>query len=98
MKNLLLFSFLFLTASISFAQTFNYNGINYNITGTTVKVGLNPGITGSVTIPSSVTNLGTTYSGTSIRDSAFSWCNALTNVTIPNSVTSYTRQIGIVKS
>ncbi len=87
MKNLLLFSFLFLTASISFAQTFTDNGINYNITGTTVEVGSNSGITGGVVIPSSVINLGTTYSVTSIGNYAFSG-TSLTYVILPNSVLS----------
>ena len=44
--------------------------------------------TGSLTIPSTVTYSGTTYSVTSIGDSAFHQCSGLTSVTIPNSVTS----------
>ena len=44
--------------------------------------------TGSLTIPSSVTNGGTTYSVTAIGSSAFRNCSDLTSVTIPNSVTS----------
>ncbi len=44
--------------------------------------------TGSVTIPSTVTYNGTTYSVTSIGDWAFRDCSSLTSVTIPNSVTS----------
>ena len=43
---------------------------------------------GSVTIPETVTYNGTTYSVTSIGDSAFEWCSSLTSITIPNSVTS----------
>ena len=43
---------------------------------------------GSITIPSSVTYNGTTYSVTSIGSRAFSYCTGLTSVTIPNSVTS----------
>ena len=42
---------------------------------------------GSVTIPSSVTYSGTTYSVTSIGGYAFYGCNGLKEVTIPNSVT-----------
>ena len=45
-------------------------------------------LTGSLTIPSSVTHAGTTYSVTSIGNQAFSYCSGLTLVTIPNSVTS----------
>ena len=44
--------------------------------------------TGSVTIPSTVTYNGTTYSVTRIGEDAFSICRGLTSVTIGNSVTS----------
>ncbi len=44
--------------------------------------------TGSLTIPSSVTYSGRTYSVASIGNSAFSSCSGLTTVSIPNSVTS----------
>jgi len=44
--------------------------------------------TGSLTIPSSVSYGGNTYSVTSIGNSAFYGCNGLTSVTIGNSVTS----------
>ena len=44
--------------------------------------------TGSVTIPSSVTYSGTTYSVTSIGSAAFYDCTGLTSITIPNSVTT----------
>ena len=45
--------------------------------------------TGDVTIPSSITYSGKTYSVTSIGDEALRDCCGLTSVTIPNSVTSY---------
>ena len=44
--------------------------------------------TGTVVIPTSVTNGENTYSVTSIGDYAFTECGGLTSVTIPNSVTS----------
>ncbi|MBP5582785.1 MAG: leucine-rich repeat domain-containing protein [Bacteroidales bacterium] len=43
---------------------------------------------GNVTIPSSVTYNGNSYSVTSIGSEAFDHCSGLTSVTIPNSVTS----------
>ena len=45
-------------------------------------------ISGDVVIPSTVIYDGSTYSVASIGDSAFSGCNGLTSVNIPNSVTS----------
>ena len=48
-------------------------------------------LTGSLTIPSSVTYNGSTYSVTSIGESAFYNCDGLTSVTIPNSVISIGR-------
>ena len=45
-------------------------------------------VSGDVVIPSSVEYNGTTYSVTSIGDSAFYYCSGLTSVTIPNGVTS----------
>ena len=44
--------------------------------------------TGNLTIPTTVTNGGITYSVTSIGDYAFEYCSGLTSVSIPNSVTS----------
>lgn len=43
---------------------------------------------GNVVIPESVTYNGATYPVTSIGDGAFAGCSGLTDVTIPNSVTT----------
>ena len=47
-----------------------------------------PTTPGAVSIPSSVTIEGSTFSVTSIGNSAFSYCSGLTSIEIPNSVTS----------
>ena len=89
---------LLLSTSV-FAHDFEVDGIYYNYideTAKTVEVtykgsyyySYDNEYTGSVTIPSTVTYNGTTYSVTSIGYSAFCNCTGLTSVTIPNSVTS----------
>ena len=83
----------------TWAEDFEVDGIYYNIlTDKTNEVAVtyrgsfyysySDEYTGSVTIPSSVTYNGTTYSVTSIGNSAFYYCHGLTSVTIGNSVTS----------
>ena len=83
----------------TFAHDFEVDGIYYNYldkTAKTVKVTYRGSsyydysneYTGSVTIPSSVTYSGTTYSVTSIGYAAFYGCTGLTSITIPNSVTT----------
>lgn len=81
------------------AEDFSVSGIYYNIlTGKTNEVEVtyrdmfsssySNEYTGSVTIPSTVTYNGITYSVTSIGDEAFHSCDKLTAVTIGNNVTS----------
>ena len=86
------------TALSAEAYDFEAAGIYYNITSETDKtVDVTWGdnyYEGDITIPSTVSNGGTTYTVTSIGGSAvmgrsaFSYCSGLTSVTIPNSVTS----------
>ncbi|MBE7091453.1 MAG: leucine-rich repeat domain-containing protein [Clostridiales bacterium] len=65
------------------------NGIRYALKGGVATVVRQPrNITGSITIPASVTHQGNTYAVTSIGDEAFSYCYSLTEIVIPNSVTS----------
>ena len=83
----------------TWAEDFEVNGIYYNILidktnevevtyqGKYYHSYFNE-YSGSVTIPSTVTYNGTTYSVTSIGDEAFESCSGLTSVTIGNSVTS----------
>ncbi len=54
----------------------------------TVESAISNGISGSFTIPATVTNAGITYSVTAIGSYAFYNCKGLTALTIPNSVTS----------
>ena len=84
------------TAATTFAYDFQSGDLYYNIIGeNTVEVTYQEyqsetnyqGLT-TATIPETVTNDGTTYSVTSIGDSAFYYCSSLTSITIPNSVTS----------
>ena len=102
MKKLnLLFTALLLLCSVgtATAHDFEVNGIYYNITDDTNKTvevtyqGASYShypdeYTGSVVIPESVTYNGSTYSVTSIVNSAFRYCTGLTSVVIGNSVTS----------
>ena len=92
MKKLMMILCTILCANILAAQTqFTSDGLSYEvIDNNSVEVARqnNSDISGSVVIPSTVTYNGTTYSVTSIRGSAFWYCNGLTSITIPNSVTS----------
>ena len=73
-----------------FSYTHQGKTLYYDITSSnSVKVAAcDTTVSGEVVIPSSVEYNGTTYSVTSIGNSAFSYCSGLTSVNIPNSVTS----------
>jgi hypothetical protein len=90
MKNLLLVVLLFVCSG--FAQTFEVDGIAYNVLSTTDKTvevtSKNPKYTDSVIIPETVIYNTITYSVTTLGIYAFNDCSHLTSVTIPNSVTS----------
>ena len=68
------------------------DGINYDLISKTKQATViqksGGEYSGKVVIPESVEHEGAAYSVTSIGDLAFSWCDGLTSVTIPNSVTS----------
>ena len=90
---------LLLCTTVASAHDFEVDGIYYNITDATNKTievsyrgfysySYDNEYTGSVVIPESVTYNGTTYSVTSIGNSAFYGCTGLTSVEIGNGVTS----------
>lgn len=75
-------------ALVSFADSFNKKGINYETTSQTeVQVVGGNGVNGAVDIPESVSNNGHNYRVTAIRHNAFEGNNHITSVTIPRSVT-----------
>ena len=92
MKRLALFICTLLCANVLSAQTeFIVGNFKYKVTSsnpTEVSVGPVDNTITTANIPATVSYDGTTYSVTSIGNSAFWNCSSLTSVTIPNSVTS----------
>lgn len=93
MKKLLL-TLLLLVPMLARAYDVEIDGIYYNLSfeekmaKVTYESYRSESYSGSVSIPSSITYQGKTYSVTSIGYSAFAYCSNLTDVDIPNSVTS----------
>lgn len=96
-QKIIFFAFwvMFLLPYSSYAYDFVENDIYYDIYNANDKVArvtykdrTYNSYTGSVVIPSSVTNEGITYSVKYIGDNAFQDCVGMTSVTIPNSVTT----------
>ena len=93
----LLISIMSLSAS---AYHFMVDGIAYDITSDSESVSVtyttsayptaskHSSYSGNIVIPSKVTYSGKTYTVKVIDFDAFCWCDGLTSVTIPNSVTS----------
>ena len=84
---------LFLAGMTAGAQTFEVDGINYNVlseeggNGTvevTFSSDINVGYAGDITIPADVIHGGVTYSVTTIGTSAFGSCYSLTSVDMPS--------------
>ena len=71
------------------AQTFEVDGINYNVTGANeVEVTSKSGCySGDVVIPETVDDSGTTYNVTAIGFEAFRTCLDVTSINLPNSIT-----------
>ena len=95
-KSSILLLLAFILPGIANAHDFEVDGIYYNINGNEATVtykgssysSYSNEYTGSVTIPSTVTYGGTTYSVISIGERTFYGCSGLTSIEIPNSVTS----------
>ena len=80
-----------LMPTISYAYDFEYDGIYYNKNGTEATVthnGSYNSYSGNVIIPANVKYDGRTYTVTCIGNGAFNGCKNLTNVIIPNSITT----------
>ena len=93
MKKLLTFFLASLCSLSVWAYDFEeWNGLYYNILdGNSVEVapcGNGYSYSGSITVPKSVTNKGTTYNVTGIGKSAFDGCKSVTSITLSNSIMS----------
>lgn len=92
MKNCYFYLLFFINIAFANAQSFNYNGIKYNITDSVnfyVEVGDNFDYLGiEANIPNTVVYNSTIYTVTSIMAGSFAFSTDLILVSIPNTVTS----------
>jgi len=91
MKKTLLFLFILINTNLVLSQTFNYNGINYQVIDPTnfyVRVRTNPSFSGVANIPETVNYSSQNYTVKEIGYDAFRNCTGLLSVTIPNSITN----------
>lgn len=90
MKASILILFFFICMSNLTAQTFEENGISYNvISANEVEVTSKTGCySGDVVIPETVEDSGTTYNVTAIGYEAFRVCLNVTSISLPNSITT----------
>lgn len=87
----LILSLLWISVVSTFATEIKINGINYSLSADKQEAEVvknYPNYSGNIIIPEEIEYNSTLYRVTSIRYSAFSDCDGLTSVTIPNSVTS----------
>ncbi len=70
------------------AQYTDGQNVVYTLAGSTASVSISASVTGSVTIPATITTGGNTYSVTSIENYAFRNVTNLTSITIPATVTA----------
>ena len=91
MKQRLLTILLTIMPLLANAEAVEINGIYYNLVGKSMQaeVTSNPNrYSGEVVIPATVEYEGSTYSVTSIGTGAFTDCDNMTSITIPNSITT----------
>lgn len=92
MKKIALYLIFAVSAIVATAQTrFDVDGLTYEIlseSDRTVEVHDGSNASGELSIPETVSYNGVNYTVTSISEMAFSYCEGLTAITIPNSVVS----------
>ena len=83
-------------SGVASATSLSLGGLTYSLSGTAPYVATVTGQTGNaatVTIPSTITSGGTTYSVTSLGYGAFANDTTLASITLPNSITSISNNV-----